>query len=324
MSERRPPESTPEAAQAPAAAPMPTQGPRAPAPGVAVIDHAERAAATQETAGPSSDSAVSDDADSDLSSLSDPSPLEQLPSHASRLSHLSRIASSRRRGSTSSNDSDPLEPLELALTPNFNAALEQTTREPIALAKTTTSLGSLASRLPDYEIAFTEDDPDNPRNWPAWYRWWIVFAMSYSTWVIVVYSTSYTAAIPGVMEAFDVTSDAVATLGVTFYLFGLAVGAMVVAPMSELVGRRIVYLVCIVFFTVMVIPSALATSLAEIYVVRFIGYVVQSIPSCCQPILTLAVPSLVPPSCPTAPPPLSTSPSRRTARCSCPSCRLPR
>lgn len=230
-----------------------------------VIDHA---------AGPSPDSVSS--GDSDASSAHEPASLEKLPSHVSHASHrshhsrLSRLSRTfRRRGSTSTDDSDPLEPLELAMTANIETAAEMASREPISHAMTATSLGSVASRLPEYEVIFTDDDPRNPRNWPLWYRLWIVFSISYSTWVVVVYSTSYTAAIPGVMHAFNISSEAVATLGVTTYLFGLAVGAMVVAPMSELFGRRPVYLVCIVCYTLTVIPSALATSLAEIFVVRF-------------------------------------------------------
>lgn len=159
------------------------------------------------------------------------------------------------------------------MTPNVETEIEQAAREPISHAMTTTSLGSVASRLPDFEVTFSEDDPSNPKNWALWYRLWIVFSISYSTWVIVVYSTSYTAAIPGVMKSFDISSEAVATLGVTTYLIGLAVGAMVVAPLSELFGRRMVYIVCIICFTLLVIPSALATSLAEILVVRFFGAV---------------------------------------------------
>ncbi|CAK7201893.1 hypothetical protein SEUCBS139899_004608 [Sporothrix eucalyptigena] len=231
--------------------------------GVAVIDHA---------AGPASESASSDGSDA---STHEHSPLEKQPSHVSQASHRSRLSrlsrSLRRRDSNSTDDSDPLEPLELAMTPNVETEIEQAAREPISHAMTTTSLGSVASRLPDFEVTFTENDPSNPRNWALWYRLWIVFSISYSTWVVVVYSTSYTAAIPGVMQAFNISSEAVATLGVTTYLIGLAVGAMVVAPLSELFGRRIVYLVCIVCFTLLVIPSALATSIAEIFVVRFFG-----------------------------------------------------
>jgi MFS family permease len=70
----------------------------------------------------------------------------------------------------------------------------------------------------------------------------------------VLYSTSYTASIPGVMAEFGVTSRPLATLGLTSYLLGLAAGSVVVAPMSEIYGRRVVYLVCLGVFMVLIVP----------------------------------------------------------------------
>jgi hypothetical protein len=60
--------------------------------------------------------------------------------------------------------------------------------------------------------------------------------VSYATWVVVLYSTSYTATIPGVMDEFAVSSRPVATLGLTTYLLGLAAGSVVVAPMSGMLS----------------------------------------------------------------------------------------
>ena len=237
--------------------------------GVTAIDYADNGA-------PSSSS--TDGSDISSHDAEQAARLEKMASHVSQMSHATRLAHlarpRSRRSSISSDDSDPLEPLELAMTPNIETEAEQAAREPIShamTAMTATSFGSVASRLPDFEVTFDENDGDDPRSWPVWYRFWIVAAISYSTWVVVVYSTSYTSSIPGVMAAFDVSTEAVAMLGVTTYLFGLAVGAMVVAPMSEIIGRRNVYLVCIVCFTLLVIPSALATSLGEILAVRFFG-----------------------------------------------------
>lgn len=169
-----------------------------------------------------------------------------------------------RSASVASDDTDPLSPLELALSPGEEVF------EEITHIRTATSVGSSASRPPDFEVVFDDDDPENPRNWSVWYRAWIVFAISYTTWVVVFYSTSYTASTPGLMEEFGVSST-VATLGVTTYLLGLAAGSLLVAPASELYGRRPVYIFCMICFTLLIIPCCVATSLAEIIVVRFFG-----------------------------------------------------
>lgn len=178
---------------------------------------------------------------------------------------------------TTSDASDPLSPLEHALTPDLSTPAERAAREeaagggPLAVAQTRTSIGSSASRPPDFEVVFEPGDPENPQNWALWYRAWVTFCVSYATWIVVLYSTSYTAAIPGVMEEYDVSNSSIATLGLTTYLMGLAVGSVIVAPMSELYGRRPVYILCLVIFVLLIIPCGLATSLTEIIVVRFFG-----------------------------------------------------
>ena len=212
----------------------------------------------------------------------------------------SRSRSRRRRPSA---DSDPLSPLDEALaSPGQETAYERLARQGSAtssshssrrataaapddnddndndhphhnpLSRAHTGTTSIASRPPDHEVVFgAPDGPSDPRTWSLRRRAWVIFCVSFSTWVVVLYSTSYTAGMPGVMAEFGVSDEAVATLGVTTYLLGLAVGSLIVAPMSELYGRRPVYISCLACFCLMVIPTAMATILAEILVVRFFG-----------------------------------------------------
>jgi hypothetical protein len=185
-------------------------------------------------------------------------------SHTSHTSHSN--------SSHDSINSDPLSPLEHALTPDLRTDAEALSAPYITYTKTGTSIVTTGSRLPSFEVDFTADDPDDPRNWPLWYRGMIIGFVSFSTWTVVLYSTSYTSSMPGMMEEFHETSEPVATLGVTMYLFGLAVGSLILAPLSEVYGRRPVYIGSLLFFCLMVLPCALATSLSEVLVVRFFGY----------------------------------------------------
>lgn len=70
---------------------------------------------------------------------------------------------------------------------------------------------------------------------------------------------------------FHIKSEIIPTLGVTTYLLGLAVGSLFLAPISETYGRRPVYTIAMFFFTILIIPCAKATSIAEIIAVRFFG-----------------------------------------------------
>lgn len=174
--------------------------------------------------------------------------------------------------SIDSDHSDPLAALEHAMSRNQDFGVEEYMPKTY-ITRTATSIGTFGSRAPDFEVDFEADDPENPRNWPLWYRSMVIASVSYGTWVVVCYSTSYTSAMPGMMIEFGIESEAIATLGVTAYLFGLAIGALIFAPLSEIYGRRPVYAVALLLFTVLVLPCALAHSMVEIIVVRFFGYV---------------------------------------------------
>lgn len=168
------------------------------------------------------------------------------------------------------DDEELFETLERAVTPVQETAAERSAREPITYTRSGTSIASAATRPAEFEVVFAEDDPEHPRNWPLGYRVWIMGCVSYSTWVIVLYSTAYTASTPGLMSQFDATTTTT-TLGLTTYLMGLAIGSLIVAPMSEVFGRRPVYLVCLSVWAVLIIPCGLANSLTTILVVRFFG-----------------------------------------------------
>ncbi|KAI1345506.1 major facilitator superfamily domain-containing protein [Xylaria sp. FL0043] len=175
---------------------------------------------------------------------------EDTSSHGSDSSSVGRV----------SEDSIALEPLDHSISPALQEVMQ---------IQTATSVGSSITRPAEFEVDFGEDD--NPRTWPLWFRAWTTFAISYSTWIVVLYSTTYTSSIPGLIEEFDVPNETIATLGVTTYLIGLGLGSLVWAPISELYGRKPVYLVCMTIFTLLILPACLATSLAEILVVRFFG-----------------------------------------------------
>ncbi|KAI8930925.1 hypothetical protein NX059_011940 [Plenodomus lindquistii] len=121
-----------------------------------------------------------------------------------------------------------------------------------------------------YELDF-DDSGENPQDWSIPKKAMIIFFMSYSTLVVIMYSTSYTSGIPGMMKTFGVKSKTLLILGVTTYLFGLALGSLLMAPLSEMYGRRPVYLIAVAAFTILIIPCALANNLPQILVLRFFG-----------------------------------------------------
>jgi multidrug resistance protein len=86
-----------------------------------------------------------------------------------------------------------------------------------------------------------------------------------------MYSTSYASGIPGMMSTFHISNETVVVLGITTYLFGMAVGSVILAPLSEMYGRRPIYICALACFTILCIPCALAPNIEAILITRFFG-----------------------------------------------------
>ncbi|KAG7063385.1 Vegetative incompatibility protein HET-E-1 [Colletotrichum scovillei] len=125
-------------------------------------------------------------------------------------------------------------------------------------------------RAPEFEVKWESGDAQDPRSWPTWYKAFTVTTVSLGATVVSLFSTLYTSGIPGLQAEFHV-SKLVALLGLTTYLFGMAAGSLIVAPMSESLGRRPLYIACMAAFLVLVLPSALAESITTIIATRFFG-----------------------------------------------------
>lgn len=156
---------------------------------------------------------------------------------------------------------------EKALTPQLSRIFEES-----PVCRDATSGATAGTRPPEFEVDWDgKDDPMNPINWPLWYKGVTVGFISWGTWVVVVYSTSYTAGISQMMTDLNISSQPIVTLGITTYLMGLAIGSVILAPLSEMCGRRPVYVVSMLLFLLLIIPCGLATSITEILAVRFVG-----------------------------------------------------
>ncbi|EEP77133.1 conserved hypothetical protein [Uncinocarpus reesii 1704] len=90
-----------------------------------------------------------------------------------------------------------------------------------------------------------------------------------------MYSTSYTAGLDEIAKDFN-TSVTIVTLGLTLYLFGLAVGSVVLAPLSEMYGRKPVGVISLVVFILLIIPCGIGNSIEALLVTRFFGAIAGS------------------------------------------------
>lgn len=84
-------------------------------------------------------------------------------------------------------------------------------------------------------------------------------------------SSFFAPGVPQVMKSFHETSNLIAGLVVSIYILGFAIGPLVIAPMSELYGRFIVYNVCNVFFLIFTIACAVSNSMGMLIAFRILA-----------------------------------------------------
>ena len=83
-----------------------------------------------------------------------------------------------------------------------------------------------------YVVDWLREDPRNPLLMPQWKKWLICTMAAFGTLSVSFASTSFSGALPQVSEAFGV-SDVIATLTVSLFVLGFAIGPMIWAPLAE-------------------------------------------------------------------------------------------
>lgn len=121
------------------------------------------------------------------------------------------------------------------------------------------------------------DDKENPFNWPKWKKWFITFTTAVTCLCISLGSSLYVAGVPEIVQLMSV-SETLAISGLTFYLLGLALGPVVAAPLSEILGRRWIYITTFPISMLFTMGVGLATNIRTILVLRFFSGLVASPP----------------------------------------------
>ena len=118
-----------------------------------------------------------------------------------------------------------------------------------------------------------DNDPMDPhsKSWAShWRKWTIVIIVASSAFCVTCASAIYTVATEQIQREFRCSQELV-TLGLTVFVIGLGCGPMLLSPLSELYGRRHVYLVSYALFTIWLIPCALARNIETMLVSRFLS-----------------------------------------------------
>ncbi|EKM60762.1 uncharacterized protein PHACADRAFT_203915 [Phanerochaete carnosa HHB-10118-sp] len=115
------------------------------------------------------------------------------------------------------------------------------------------------------------DDPEYPGNWSFLKRSFVTFQIGWLTFAIYIGSALYAPGIQDISQKFGI-SPVAASLGITMF--------MILSPLSEIpqFGRSPVYMVTMLIFVLLQIPTALAKNLGALLPLRFFAGFVGSPP----------------------------------------------
>ena len=119
-------------------------------------------------------------------------------------------------------------------------------------------------------------DQLNARNWPSKRKWSLVALLAAMTFVTPLSSSVFAPAVPEVDIAFHNDNLLLTGFVVSVYILGYAAGPLIVAPLSELYGRRWVYNISNVLFVIFSIACAVSSSLGMLIGFRFLAGFVGS------------------------------------------------
>lgn len=133
----------------------------------------------------------------------------------------------------------------------------------------------------DLEGAVQSDDPlallskietsseAHPIRWSLWKKWFIVIVYCTLQMFVTLTSTTYVSVEFLIMEKWT-SSTQVATLGQSMFIVGTAVGPAFLGPLSDIGGRKWVYVISILMYAILNIGTALADNFPMLVIFCFL------------------------------------------------------
>ncbi|KAJ5901887.1 hypothetical protein N7495_002415 [Penicillium taxi] len=92
-----------------------------------------------------------------------------------------------------------------------------------------------------YAVTWIPNDPRNPMLFSEKKKWFFTMTNAVATLAVALVSSAFTGGIQEIEEQFSI-GDELATLGVSLFVLGFAIGPLLWAPLSELFGRQVLFI----------------------------------------------------------------------------------
>jgi multidrug resistance protein len=116
-------------------------------------------------------------------------------------------------------------------------------------------------------VEWLPSDPQNPLNFPTSRKWMITLLAPMSVLVVSFSSSAYTGGVQDLMREFNITST-VALIGISVFVLGFAVGPLFWGPLSEIYGRRSIFVISFAALTLFDAGCVAAQSSTQLFVLR--------------------------------------------------------
>ena len=126
-------------------------------------------------------------------------------------------------------------------------------------------------------VKLTPDDASNPKNWSSAFKWYTTVLSSVFILSSTIASSLPSTIIANMMVEFE-TSQTVAILTITMFLLGYIFGPILWAPLSEVYGRKPIFVLTLFIYTVFNIGCALSPTITGVLLCRLISGIGASSP----------------------------------------------
>lgn len=127
-------------------------------------------------------------------------------------------------------------------------------------------------------VEFVPGDRQNPKNMSNAKKWIITVMLGMICFIVALGSAIVTGDLAGPMEYFGVSEEVIILASVTVFVLGFGFGPLLFAPLSEELGRSIIYFITLGMAVIFIIPCALAKNIGTLIVCRLIDGVMFSAP----------------------------------------------
>lgn len=129
-------------------------------------------------------------------------------------------------------------------------------------------------------VTFLPGDKQNPKNKSKAVKWGWTLLLGFTCFVVALGSAIVTGDMERPGKELGVSEEVVILASVTCFVIGFGVGPLFFAPLSEEIGRQIVYLISGTLGVIFIIPCGLAHNIGTLIIGRLLDGIFFSAPIC--------------------------------------------